>query len=71
MQVLNGNNFGWSRSSFHGIRSTTGDCTVLLAADMQEPPEKMVDFVRAWEEGYKVVVGVKNKSKENKIKYFW
>ena len=68
--ILNGNNFGWSRSSFYGIISTVGDCTVLLAADMQEPPEKMVDFVREWENGYKVVVGVKSKSKENRVKYF-
>lgn len=68
--ILNGNNFGWSRSSFHGIRSTTGDCTVLLAADMQEPPEVMVDFVREWEKGYKVVIGIKNKSQESRIKYF-
>lgn len=68
--ILNGNNFGWSRSSFYGIINTTGDCTVLLAADMQEPPEKMVDFVREWENGYKVVIGIKSKSKENKIKYF-
>ncbi len=69
--ILNGNNFGWSRSSFHGIRSTTGDCTVLLAADMQEPPEKIVDFVREWEKGYKVVIGIKSKSNESKIKYFF
>lgn len=68
--ILNGSNFGWSRSSFYGIINTTGDCTVLLAADMQEPPEKMVDFVREWESGYKVVIGVKSKSRENPIKYF-
>lgn len=68
--ILNGNNFGWSRSSFYGIINTTGDCAVLLAADMQEPPEKMIDFVKEWEQGYKVVIGVKSKSKENKVKYF-
>lgn len=68
--ILNGSNFGWSRSSFYGIINTTGDCTVLLAADMQEPPEKMVDFVREWEKGYKVVIGIKSKSKENKLVYF-
>ncbi len=68
--ILNGNNFGWTRSSFYGIINTTGDCTVLLAADMQEPPEKMVDFVREWENGYKVVIGVKNRSRENKVMYF-
>jgi polyisoprenyl-phosphate glycosyltransferase len=69
--IFNGRNFGWTRSSFHGILNTTGDCTVLLSADMQEPPEKMVDFVREWEKGHKVVIGIKNKSKENKLMYFW
>ena len=68
--ILNGNNFGWMRSSFYGMTQTTGDCTVLLAADMQEPPEVMVDFVREWEKGYKVVIGIKSKSKENKLMYF-
>ncbi len=68
--ILNGNNFGWMRSSFYGMIQTTGDCTVLLAADMQEPPEVMVDFVREWEKGYKVVIGIKSKSKENKLMYF-
>lgn len=68
--ILNGNNFGWMRSSFYGMIQTTGDCTVLLAADMQEPPEMMVDFVREWEDGYKVVIGIKSKSNENKFKYF-
>ncbi len=68
--ILNGNNFGWMRSSFYGMIQTTGDCTVLLAADMQEPPEMMVEFVREWEDGYKVVIGIKSKSNENKFKYF-
>ena len=68
--IFNGRNFGWTRSSFYGILNTTGDCTVLLAADMQEPPEKMVDFVREWENSYKIVIGIKSKSKENKFKYF-
>lgn len=68
--ILNGNNFGWMRSSFYGMIQTTGDCTVLLAADMQEPPETMVEFVREWEAGYKVVIGIKSKSNENKFMYF-
>lgn len=69
--IFNGSNVGWMRSSYYGLCNTTGDCAVLLAADMQEPPEKMIDFVKAWEEGYKVVVGIKNSSKENPIKYFF
>lgn len=68
--ILNGKNFGWMRSSFYGLINTTGDCTVLLAADMQEPPEMMVRFVEEWKKGAKVVVGIKNESKENKLVYF-
>lgn len=68
--ILNARNFGWTRSSYYGILNTTGDCTVLLAADMQEPPEKICDFVREWENGYKIVIGIKSKSQESKFKYF-
>lgn len=67
--IFNGNNFGWMRSSYYGLINTTGDCAVLLAADMQEPPEEIVNFVVEWEKGAKVVVGVKTKSRENPIKY--
>lgn len=68
--IFNAKNFGWTRSSYYGIINTTGDCTVLLAADMQEPPEKIIEFVTEWEKGFKIVIGIKNKSKENKVKYF-
>lgn len=68
--IFNAKNFGWTRSSFYGIISTTGDCTVLLAADMQEPPEKIIEFVAEWEKGFKIVIGIKSKSNENKLKYY-
>ena len=68
--IFNSCNVGWSRSSFYGIINATGDCVVLLAADMQEPPEKIIDFIKEWENGYKIVVGIKSKSQENKLMYF-
>lgn len=68
--IVNAQNFGWMRSSYYAMTQTTGDCVVLLAADMQEPPEKIPEFLKWWEEGYRIVIGIKNKSKENKIKYF-
>jgi glycosyltransferase involved in cell wall biosynthesis len=68
--IFNAKNFGWTRSSYYGIINATGDCTVLLAADMQEPPEKIIEFVNEWEKGIKIVIGIKNKSKENRFKYF-
>lgn len=67
--ILNAQNFGWMRSSFYGMISATGDCVVLLAADMQEPPEMIPEFVKEWENGYPVVIGIKSKSKENPLKY--
>lgn len=69
--IFNAKNFGFVRSTFYGILQTTGDCTVLLFADMQDPPELIVDFVSQWEQGSKIVVGIKTKSKENKLMYFF
>jgi glycosyltransferase involved in cell wall biosynthesis len=67
--IFNVRNFGWIRSTYHGLINTTGDATVFLAADMQEPPALIVDFVYEWEQGAKIVVGVKNKSQENRFLY--
>ena len=63
-------NFGFSKSLYHGVIQTHGDCTIIIFADMQDPPELIPKFLEEWEKGYKIVVGIKNKSKENKIMYF-
>jgi len=63
--ILNSRNFGHIRSPYHGILQSTGDATVLLVSDFQDPLNLIVDFVKEWEKGYKVVVGVKTKSVEN------
>lgn len=67
--IFNARNFGFNRSVFYGLLQGTGDCTALVFADMQDPPEMLTDFVRAWEQGYRIVVGVKNKSRENGLMY--
>jgi hypothetical protein len=41
----------------------------MLYADMQDPPEIIPEFVAKWEEGYKIVTGIKSESKENPIMY--
>lgn len=69
--IFNAKNFGFIRSTFYGLLQTCGDCTVLIFVDMQDPPEVICDFVREWENGYKIVVGIKNKSKENHLMYFF
>lgn len=49
---------------------STGDVIIHIACDFQEPPELIPEFIRYWEQGYKVVAGQKTGSKEGKIKYF-
>lgn len=68
--VLNVTNFGQFNSPFHGICQTTGDCTISIVADFQEPVSLIPTLVHKWEEGHKVVLGVKSSSKENGFIYF-
>ncbi|MDP3514126.1 MAG: glycosyltransferase family 2 protein [Sulfuritalea sp.] len=62
--IVNNRNFGIIRSSNHGLLQARGDAIINMASDMQEPPELIGDFIRKWEQGYKVVVGVKPDSHE-------
>ena len=68
--IFNSRNFGQFNSPYYGLLQTTGDCTILMCADFQDPIEMIPKFVNEWENGYKIVIGIKNKSKENKIMYF-
>jgi len=67
--IENARNFGHIRSPFHGLLQTSGDCTISMAADFQEPPALIPVFVKKWEEGFKVVCAVKTSSKENRAMY--
>lgn len=67
--IFNATNFGFSRSSYYGLSQAEGDCAVMLYADMQDPPEVIPQFVAKWEEGYRVVTGIKSRSKENPLMY--
>lgn len=67
--IFNVKNFGQFNSPFHALLQTTGDCTICMCADFQDPPELIPEFVRAWEEGYKVVIGKKTRSRENPLMY--
>ena len=68
--IFNARNFGAMRSAVHAMKQTTGDCTIKMVADFQDPPEMIVDFVREWEKGAKIVIGVKTSSNENHFMYF-
>lgn len=68
--IFNSKNFGQFNSPVHGMLQTTGDCTITMCADFQDPVEMIPKFVREWENGYKIVIGKKTRSKESKILYF-
>lgn len=68
--IFNVTNFGQFNSPFYGMCQTTGDCTVTLCCDFQDPVELIPTFVREWEKGHKIVSGIKTSSKENPILYF-
>jgi glycosyltransferase involved in cell wall biosynthesis len=62
--ILNQRNFGHVRSPFHGLLQARGDAVIVMAADLQDPPDLIPEFVRKWREGYPVVVGEKSNSGE-------
>src|SRR5205085_10935968 len=63
--IFNARNFGPFRSAFNGITATSGDAVLLmLAVDLQDPPELLPEFVRLWEAGNEVVVGVRQEREE-------
>lgn len=68
--IFNAKNFGSFNSPYYGLLQTTGDCTILLYADFQDPVSLIVDFVQEWEEGFSIVIGIKVSSKENRLIYF-
>jgi polyisoprenyl-phosphate glycosyltransferase len=68
--IINTRNFGQIRSPYHALLQTRGAAVVCMAADLQDPPERIPEFIKQWEEGYKVVVGVKTRSEESWLFYF-
>lgn len=65
--IVNARNFGQLKSPYYALLQTTGDAVVLLYCDLQDPPVLIQDFVKKWEEGFKVVVGIKDKSEEGYV----
>lgn len=68
--IFNAKNFGQFNSPFYGMLQTTGDCTITMCADFQDPVEMIPKFIHEWEQGYKIVSAIKTTSKENPIMRF-
>ena len=64
--IVNARNYGPFRSTFNALRHAQGDAIVVMfAADLQDPPEVIVDFVREWRAGHEVVWGVRSRREES------
>ncbi|MEI8371978.1 MAG: glycosyltransferase family 2 protein [Planctomycetota bacterium] len=68
--ILNTRNFGHIRSPYYGMLQARGDAVISVVADLQDPPEMIPDFLRAWESGYKIVLAQKTKSEESRLFFF-
>jgi len=65
--IINTRNFGIVRSPFYGLIQGSGDAVITLSSDFQDPPDLIPQFIQKWEEGFKVVLGVKTTSQESPI----
>ncbi len=67
--IFNVTNFGQFNSPFYGMCQTTGDCTISICCDFQDPVQLIPRFVEEWENGHKIVSGIKTSSRENRFIY--
>lgn len=67
--IFNAKNFGQFNSPYYGITQGQGDCVISICADFQDPIEMIPRLLEEWENGYKIVMGQKTSSKENKLVY--
>jgi polyisoprenyl-phosphate glycosyltransferase len=68
--IVNVRNFGAMRSGLHGFLQAAGDAIINMVADLQDPPEMIPQFVQQWRRGFKVVIGIKPESLENRLMFF-
>lgn len=53
-------NFGKEIAMIAGLDHVTGDATVIIDADLQDPPELIPKMIKYWEEGYDDVYAKRN-----------
>lgn len=58
-------NFGSYNAIQAGMKYATGDCTVVIAADLQDPPELIVKMYEYWQKGVKLVVANRDEREDN------
>jgi glycosyltransferase involved in cell wall biosynthesis len=67
--IANVRNFGHVRSPYYGLMQCAGDAVICIVADLQDPPSMIPEFIKEWENGHPLVLGIKTTSKENWLMY--
>lgn len=62
-----GKNIGFQNSILFNYKQAKGDAVIQIDADLQDPPEIIETFLKYWEQGYKVVSGVREDRKESNL----
>lgn len=68
--IINARNFGHIRSPYYGLLQANGVAAILIASDLQDPPEMIPEFIKKWEEGFKTVLSIKPESEESRSMFF-
>lgn len=69
--IFNAKNFGQFNSPYYGLLQSNGDAAILVASDFQDPIDVIPEFVKAWEDGYKIAIGIRKKSTDSFILSFF
>jgi dolichol-phosphate mannosyltransferase len=54
-------NFGHQTAITAGMDASSGDAVIVIDADLQDPPEVMLEMMEKWKQGYDVVYGKRSK----------
>jgi glycosyltransferase involved in cell wall biosynthesis len=68
--IANTRNFGQMRSPVHGVYATRGQAVIGIAADFQDPPALLGQFIERWRKGADIVLGVRE-TEENGFLLSW
>jgi len=63
-------NFGSMAAIQAGLTVASGDCTAFVAADLQDPPELLIDMIKHWEKGVKAIFAVRSNREESYMQKF-
>jgi glycosyltransferase involved in cell wall biosynthesis len=67
--IINTRNFGHIRSPHYAFLQAKGEAVISMVSDLQDPPCMIIDYLKKWKEGYKIVLGQKVGSEENSLMF--